>query len=79
MRGLPVRAGVPATASTADVEVPLFLTPKEVSVELGLPLKELREMRVQRTGPQFIVFTAKTIWYWRVDVLAWKAASGGAQ
>lgn len=61
-----------AIAERDVIEEPLFLTPVETALALGLNTDELREMRVAGTGPRFTVLGARTILYWRELVLEFK-------
>lgn len=53
----------------------LFLTPHEVSKQLGLSLGELRQLRGAGGGPRFAAITTRSILYFASDVATWSANS----
>jgi hypothetical protein len=53
-------------------EEPLFLTPVETAIALGITTDELREMREAGSGPRFAILGKRTTLYWRELVLEWE-------
>jgi predicted DNA-binding transcriptional regulator AlpA len=48
-----------------------FLTPKQVSAWLALPLSTLADLRARGEGPAFTRLSARNIRYARQDVMDW--------
>ncbi len=61
-----------AIAERDVIEEPLFLTPVETALALGLNTDELREMREAGTGPRYTILGARSILYWRELVLEYR-------
>lgn len=52
-------------------QLPVLMTPQEVSQWTGLSIGALAQLRYKARGPEFVKLTPKTVRYVREQVQAW--------